>query len=293
MRFVALCFVASFAVFSMGCGRALKTNAADQNTSYLKGLGSFASSPILDELYPCDIFAKPWDRGCEIDVSQLDLSALEGIDARNLPVFESRIEFTREDLENATHSCDGNICETIVEKPMYKMAKVLDVDVPIGLQMTARIKYEKAETEEGAKLGRLTVQGEYKPINIARFVSVGVAFGVKIDAEMSAEKIFAFKQPDFFCEGNIGVSLPYLDLLIRVNENGVEFNNKLKINSSIGQMGVGHPFSETVRLGFDDLGEIVRDAHYKMSNDPKYNPDDPAYMDNLFDRVDQLYGFGA
>jgi hypothetical protein len=289
MRFLALCVVGLVAAFSVGCG----SHSADQNTSEVKRLGSFASSPILDELYPCDIFAEPWDRGCEIDVSQIDLSALEGVDTRALPVFESRIEFTREDLENATHSCNGNSCEAIVEKPMYKMAKVLDVDVPIGLQMTARIKYEKAETEEGATLGRLTVQGEYKPIHIAKFVTVGVAFGVKVDTEMSAEKIFAFKNPDFFCEGNIGLSLPYLDLLIRVSENGVEFNNKLKVNSSFGQVGIDHPFSNTVKLGFDDLGEIVRDAHLKMSNDPKYNPDDPAYMDHLFDRVDQLYGFGA
>lgn len=261
--------------------------------SMLKGFGSFASKPILDELETCDIFAKPWNRGCAIDTSHLDLDALSQLKPEDIPYLETRVSFSREDLEAASHSCVGNTCEAVIDKPMHKMVEVLNVEIPITVQMSAKIKYEKSDNEEGSVVRRLNIGGQYKAVHIARFVHVGVSFGVKLDAEITAEKAFTFKQPDFYCEANIGVDLPFIDLVIKVDENGIEFNNKVKIINKLGVITGGDPFSKSVPFSFDDLGALARNIGKKMLNNPKYNPDDPAYGDHLFERIDELYGFGA
>jgi hypothetical protein len=285
-----LSFIIFCLYFLSACGIDSQT---EESSSRLSGFGSFASKPILDELEACDIFAKPWNRGCEIDTSDLDLEAISNIDPEDIPYLETRVSLSKEDIENAIHTCDGDTCEAVVDKPMHKLVEVLNVEIPITVQMSARIKYEKSETEDESGLYRLNIGGEYKAVHIARFVHVGVSFGVKLDTEMNAEKAFTFKQPDFYCEANVGVDLPFVDLMIKINENGIEFNNKIKIKNQFGVISAGNPFANSIKFDLTDLNKFARDIGNEMINSPKYNPDDPSYGDHLFDRIDDLYGFGA
>ena len=273
---IFLCYVlASVLSMTYGCS---EESSSDTKSPF----DTFASGPLMKD-QPCNLEELSCKYQPQVLEKQQELAEiLANIDTAHpdhAPVFIRHIPINREDLEEADHSCAGNLCEAevLVSTP------IAHLDIPLGLKSKVIVTYSRAMADDKVAMSQLEVKGQTTAFNIGKFISVqaGATLTLKSEGEQITTDNLEY---DVKLNAAVTAKLPYISFKVAIDKNGITLSNGMGPNFKSDFISLGVPvFSGSRRIPYSEIKNDFVNSEFDSAKD--------AYWDQFADRLAVMDGY--
>ena len=259
----------------------------DQSSEVKSGFDTFASSPLLAD-QPCNLDELSCKYQPQVLEKQQELAAiLQDLDTSHpqyAPQFIRHIPINREQLETASHSCEGNICEAVV----LVSTPIAHMDIPVGIKTKAVVTYSRAVAEDDSiAMAELKVAGHTKAFNIGEFISVNAHAAITVRApeeNLSLDQI----EYDFSWKGDITAKMPYISFKVGIDERGIALSGAMNANFKSDFLKLNVPVLSGSRM--IPYSEIKNNFINSVASQ-NFDPQSETYWDHFADRLAVMDGY--
>ncbi len=253
-------------------------------------IATFASGPLMDGKF-CDIEKISCKLRADLLKKTNWLSEYLKENSLGNPEaprsFIRYVPVTRKDIENAAHSCSGDICEARFEKSIV-LKEIGSIDIPLQVNAKVKVKYYRGKDEKGqVAMRRLSLSSGGLDFDIGEFTEVSAKASMLFDARGTGTDLSKLEYR-FSFGGELTAKLPYLSFGIQIDEIGIGFSSAMSPNFKGEFMSLKLPVISGSH--FIPYAEISRNFR-KAVREQSYDPATSEYWDQFADKLAEVNGY--